>query len=114
MGESAGAMSVAAHLALDRSAHLFSQAVVMSGNDDSLPLTRAVQAGERFASVVGCGDSDRQANLTNLTRLECLRGLDSWKLINEQAPVYNGSMRALQVPVADDYELPVGRCAIAR
>lgn len=37
-GESAGAMSVAFHLASPKSAPLFSSAIIMSGNDDSMEL----------------------------------------------------------------------------
>lgn len=44
-GESSGAMAVAAHLASARSSPLFSQAIFMSGNDDSMSLEAAYQAG---------------------------------------------------------------------
>jgi len=40
--------------------------------------------------------------------LACLRGRDALELLNVQTAVYNQSMRALQVPVADGFELPIG------
>lgn len=100
VGESFGAMSVVAHIALPRSAGLFSQAVVMSGNDDSLSLGAAQREGSRFAALAGCAAAER--------RLDCLRGKDALALINGQTRVYNESMRSLQLPVADGLELPVG------
>jgi para-nitrobenzyl esterase len=104
-GESAGAMSIAAHLASRRSAPYFAQAIVMSGNDDSLLLGEGTSAGMRFAEHVGCGGS----GVTQQTeRLRCLRAADAWKLVNLQAPIYNGTMRTLQLPLADGYELPKG------
>lgn len=103
-GESAGGMAVAAHIASSRSAHLFSQAILMSGNDDSLLLDEAYGAGERFARLAGCGGG-RHANVS---RLSCLRGADAWALLNEQNYVYNGTMRRIQLPVADGHELPKG------
>ena len=100
MGESSGAMAVAAHLALPRSSELFAQGILMSGNDHSLTLTEAFAAGNQFAALSGCGSA--------VNRLSCLRGLDPKMLVNTQTPVYNQSMRALQTPVADGFELPPG------
>jgi len=97
-GESAGAMSVAAHMALPRSQGLFQQGVMMSGNDFSTSLAAAGATGQHFAARVGCGQDV----------LACLRGRDALELLNVQTAVYNQSMRALQVPVADGFELPIG------
>ena len=105
-GESAGAMAVGAHLALPRSAELFAQAILMSGNDDSLSLGEAVAAGERLAAWAGCAPP---APLRPRRRLDCLRALDGWALVNLQTAVYNESMRALQAPVADGFEMPLDR-----
>jgi len=100
-GESSGAMAVAAHLALPRSHSLFSQAIMMSGNDDTLSLDESYAFGNRYVELVGCQHAS--------DRLACLRGLRSWELVNMQTPVYNETMRALQVPVADGFELPFGQ-----
>ena len=89
-GESAGAMAVAAHLASPRSAPLFQQAIMMSGNDASLLLDEAYEAGERFAAQTTCPRGPK--------RLVCLRASDAWHLLNQQNSVYNGTMRALCVP----------------
>ena len=101
-GESAGAMAVIAHLVLPRSMPLFQQGIAMSGNDDSMSLDAAVGAGQRFAALAGCVGANASATL------ECLRRADPSSLIGLQGAVYNGSMRALQWPVADGYELPLG------
>eukprot|EP00966_Prymnesium_polylepis_P096766 2241897-Prymnesium_polylepis.1 len=101
-GESSGAMAVMAHLALPRSAPLFQQAIAMSGNDDSLPLDEAFAAGDHFATAVGC------TNITANRSLECLRGRAASDLVALQDAVFNGSMRALQWPTVDGYELPLG------
>ena len=98
-GESAGAMAVAAHYASPLSAGLFSGAIMQSGNDDSLGLDEATSAGQRFARLVGCGGE---------AVVSCLRAADGWALVNVQNRVYNGTMRALQLPVADGYELARG------
>eukprot|EP00658_Telonema_sp_P-2_P081944 TRINITY_DN8536_c0_g1_i2.p1 TRINITY_DN8536_c0_g1~~TRINITY_DN8536_c0_g1_i2.p1 ORF type:complete len:392 (+),score=81.32 TRINITY_DN8536_c0_g1_i2:99-1274(+) len=99
-GESAGAMAVYAHAALDRSQDLFSQAIAMSGNDDSLSLSESFAAGEEMVALVGCGGTQ--------VVLDCLRNLPALDLVNLQTAVYNQSMRALQAPVADGFELAVG------
>ena len=98
-GESAGAMAVAAHYASPLSAGLFSAAIMQSGNDDSLGLDEATRAGRRFARHAGCEGDDA---------VRCLRAADGWALVNMQNRVYNGTMRALQLPVADGYELAKG------
>ena len=82
--------AVAAHLASPRSAPLFQQAIMMSGNDASLLLDEAYEAGERFAAQTTC--------LRGPKRLVCLRASDAWHLLNQQNSVYNGTMRALCVP----------------
>lgn len=79
----------------------------MSGNDDSLPLTEALDVGSLFAERVGCLKKDSLSVYGNDPVLECLRGKTSEQLIAAQLAVYNQTMRALQVPVADGYELPV-------
>ena len=43
-------MQVAAHHVLPRSAGLYAQGILMSGNDDSLPLDAALGEGARFAA----------------------------------------------------------------
>ena len=101
-GESAGAMAVIAHLVLPRSMPLFQQGIAMSGNDDSMSLDAAVSAGKRFVALAGCVGANASATLG------CLRRADPSFLIGLQGAVYNGSMRALQWPVADGYELPLG------
>ncbi|KAK3272267.1 hypothetical protein CYMTET_19426 [Cymbomonas tetramitiformis] len=99
-GESSGAMAVAAHYALPRSAPLFSQGIIMSGNDDSLTLQEAYAVGSRYAAHMGCQ--------RGLGRLACLRLHPARMLVNSQTSSYNQSMRSLQVPVVDGYELPLG------
>lgn len=105
-GESAGGMAVAAHLASPRSASLFAQAILMSGNDDSLYLDEATDAGARYAARVGCGPRSGASAPSSVQQLHCLRAADSWALINSQNAVYNGTMRTLQLPVSDGFELP--------
>lgn len=77
-GESAGAMSVAAHYALPRSAPYFAQAIIMSGNDDSLSFAEAARDGDRFAAFHQCRGPDRAA---------CLRRVDALELVNAQTVV---------------------------
>eukprot|EP00933_Yihiella_yeosuensis_P038843 TRINITY_DN32781_c0_g1_i1.p1 TRINITY_DN32781_c0_g1~~TRINITY_DN32781_c0_g1_i1.p1 ORF type:complete len:487 (+),score=84.79 TRINITY_DN32781_c0_g1_i1:169-1629(+) len=101
-GESAGAMAVAAHAGLERSQKLFAQGIMMSGNDDSMPLPKALALGNQFADHVRCKDDDEKKVL------ECLRSKSAELLINEQLSIFNQSMRALQVPIEDGFELPVG------
>lgn len=98
-GESAGAMSVAAHLGLTRSESLFSRAIMMSGNDDSLALSEAYDAGARYLALVGCAGK--------AAVLGCLRNASAVLLLVSQTPVFNQSMKAMQMPVADGFELPM-------
>eukprot|EP00658_Telonema_sp_P-2_P081943 TRINITY_DN8536_c0_g1_i1.p1 TRINITY_DN8536_c0_g1~~TRINITY_DN8536_c0_g1_i1.p1 ORF type:complete len:331 (+),score=63.39 TRINITY_DN8536_c0_g1_i1:945-1937(+) len=72
----------------------------MSGNDDSLSLSESFAAGEEMVALVGCGGTQ--------VVLDCLRNLPALDLVNLQTAVYNQSMRALQAPVADGFELAVG------
>ncbi|MEV0400388.1 carboxylesterase family protein [Actinoallomurus sp. NPDC050550] len=55
-GESAGGMSVCAHLAAPGSAGLFERAIVQSGSCPSVPRAQAESQGTAFARSVGCSD----------------------------------------------------------
>jgi para-nitrobenzyl esterase len=66
-GESAGGLSVLAHVASPRARGLFSRAIVQSGayGMKQLPLEEAERAGEAFAAKLGCVDQTAA----------CLRGV---------------------------------------
>eukprot|EP00698_Gefionella_okellyi_P025152 TRINITY_DN909_c0_g1_i1.p1 TRINITY_DN909_c0_g1~~TRINITY_DN909_c0_g1_i1.p1 ORF type:complete len:542 (+),score=83.53 TRINITY_DN909_c0_g1_i1:1149-2774(+) len=73
MGESAGGMSVCAHLAMPSSAGLFSAAIMESGTCDApeffFPLQNAEAFGHEYVGSVGCNDT------SSAKLLSCLRTL---------------------------------------
>ncbi|MFG2996961.1 carboxylesterase/lipase family protein [Streptomyces sp. NPDC048340] len=90
-GESAGGLSVCAHLTSPASAGLFHRAIVQSGSCSTMmpprallpglgayepfvPQRRTVEAGAAAAARLGCGRSEPA------DELECLRGLDAGSL----------------------------------
>ena len=84
-GESAGGISVLAHLASPGSAHLFARAIVESGGTVALkptltPLAAAEQTGTRFATAAGCTNND----------LACLRALPVAQILAVQQPLLQG------------------------
>jgi para-nitrobenzyl esterase len=72
-GESAGGLSVLAHLVSHRSRGLFQRAIIQSGAFalEQQPLAAAEAAGEAFAASMGCTDQTAA----------CLRGLSVDKLV---------------------------------
>ena len=85
MGESAGSQSVCIHIVSPLSADLFHTSIMQSGPCDALPNLRdesfAYSTTNNLASLVGC-------NMTDLVRqLDCLRGIDSTKLVAATANV---------------------------
>ncbi|MDL4772990.1 carboxylesterase/lipase family protein [Actinomadura xylanilytica] len=76
-GESAGAISVCAHLAAPGSAGLFRAAIMESGSCVSAPLPEAEPAGAAFARSVGCTDP--------ATVVACLRAKPAGDLLDASA-----------------------------
>jgi para-nitrobenzyl esterase len=79
-GESAGGLSVLAHLVSPGSRGLFQKAIIQSGSFalNQRPLAAAEAAGEAFAAQVGCSDQTA----------ECLRHLPVSTLLAHQSGVY--------------------------
>ncbi|GAA2399354.1 carboxylesterase/lipase family protein [Actinomadura vinacea] len=75
-GESAGGMSVCAHLAAPGSAGLFKGAIIQSGACTSAPRAQAEAQGAEFARSVGCTDPDA---------LACLRAKPVAELLDASA-----------------------------
>ncbi|WP_051466591.1 carboxylesterase/lipase family protein [Actinomadura oligospora] len=76
-GESAGAVSVCAHLAAPGSAGLFRAAIMQSGSCASTPRAQAEPAGAAFARSVGCADP--------ATMVACLRAKPAAELLDASA-----------------------------
>lgn len=76
-GESAGAMSVCAHLAAPGSAGLFRAAIMQSGSCVTSPLAQAEPAGADFARSVGCTDP--------AAMVACLRAKPATELLDASA-----------------------------
>src|SRR5438874_1248944 len=77
-GESAGGMSVCAHLVRPQSKGLFSRAIMESGACDGAAfrnITRAIRASRDHAKLVGCDMPDSPALLT------CLRNVPTGVLL---------------------------------
>jgi len=74
-GQSAGGMSVCTHFANKHNSGLFEAAVMESGSCDSpefiFPLGKALEFGELYASLLGCGD------VNGGEKLACLRKIDT-------------------------------------
>jgi para-nitrobenzyl esterase len=103
-GESAGAVSVCAHLAMPGSAGLFAHALMESGAcDGSLEYTtaEATAQGEAFATALGCTDATTAAT--------CLRGMSVNQVLGA-LPIRAMAIAPTGVlwgPVIGDPELPV-------
>jgi carboxylesterase type B len=76
-GESAGGLSVCAHLVAPRSRDLLSQGMIQSGWCAGRTQQQAETAGGSFASAVGCGDA--------ATALDCLRQTPVGRLVDTPA-----------------------------
>ncbi|GAA4623503.1 carboxylesterase/lipase family protein [Actinoallomurus vinaceus] len=95
-GESAGAISVCAHLTAPGSAGLFRGAILQSGGCGTTPLDQARTSGTAFARSVGCTDP--------ATMVACLRAKPAAELLDASATtnltlVSGGDV--LPVPPAD-------------
>jgi carboxylesterase type B len=75
-GESAGGISVCAHLSAPGSQHLFAGAVIQSGNCATQSLSDAESAGVRAAAAVGCPTT------AAADAISCLRAVPTAQLIN--------------------------------
>jgi para-nitrobenzyl esterase len=99
-GQSAGAMSVCAHVAAPASEGLFRAAIIESGNCDAsllwAPLAAAQRQGLEFAAAHGCADADDAA--------ACLRSAPLARLLaNDLQPTDGAPLAPLVVwvPVVD-------------
>src|SRR5690606_16902808 len=76
-GNSAGGISVCAHLTSPPVAGLFTGAVIQSGGCPSVPLTEAEATGVAFAEAAGCPDIGSISCLREQSTADFL-GNDSW------------------------------------
>jgi para-nitrobenzyl esterase len=101
-GESAGAMSVCAHLQSPRSAGLFERAIMESGPCVQAGFDRAVAVPQsaQFTTVLGCDAATDQ--------LACLRSRDSQAVLDAMPgdPTFLFRKAAFWFPTADDVVLP--------
>ncbi|WP_407571930.1 carboxylesterase/lipase family protein [Deinococcus altitudinis] len=100
-GESAGGMSVCAHLASPQSAGLFRGAVIQSGlctsPGNAVTLAQAETRNIRYASNLGCRATD----------LDCLRALDPQKLLAAKVPGLRPASNLVWSPVYASASLPL-------
>jgi para-nitrobenzyl esterase len=73
-GESAGAMSIGALMAMPQSGGLFQKAILQSGASTFRPLDHAVKIAEKYLGILGRKASD----------VEALRALDAQQLVDAQ------------------------------
>ena len=101
-GESAGGMSVCAHLQSPRSAGLFQRAIIQSGPCVQAGLDRsvAVPQSAELTTVLGCD--------TAADQLACLRGRDAGAVLDALPgdPTFLFQKAAYWFPTADDVVLP--------
>ncbi|MGY2893894.1 carboxylesterase/lipase family protein [Deinococcus sp. UYEF24] len=99
-GESAGGMSVCAHLASPQSAGLFRSAIIQSGlctsPGNAVTLAQAEPRNARFAATLGCQATD----------LACLRALDPAKLLSK-VPGLRPASNLVWSPVYASASLPL-------
>ncbi|GGR26770.1 carboxylesterase/lipase family protein [Deinococcus ruber] len=100
VGESAGGMSVCAHLASPQSAGLFRGAIIQSGlctsPGNAVTLAQAEARNTRYASNLGCQATD----------LACLRSLDPQKLLAAKVPGLRPASAQVWSPVYASAALP--------
>lgn len=101
VGESAGGMSVCAHLASPQSAGLFRGAIIQSGlctsPGNAVTLAQAEVRNTRYATNLGCQATD----------LACLRSLDPQKLLTTKVPGLRPASAQVWSPVYASAALPL-------
>ncbi len=101
VGESAGGMSVCAHLASPQAAGLFRAAIIQSGlctsPGNAVTLAEAQTRNTRYASNLGC----------QVTDLACLRSLDPQKLLSTKVPGLRPASAQVWSPVYASAALPL-------
>jgi len=92
-GESAGALTVLAHMVAPGSVHLFARAIMESSGTPTLlaravpPIAVAETTGSKFAAAAGCADVD------------CLRGLPADKIVATQSAFRFGLIGGQNTPL---------------
>ena len=100
-GESAGAMSICAHLASPQAAGLFEGAIIQSGlctsPGNAVTLADAARRNVRYASNLGCRADD----------LTCLRNVDPARLTTTKVPGLRPASNLVWSPVYASTLLPL-------
>lgn len=108
-GESAGAMSVHAHLLSPMSGGLFHRAIAMSGvmvmPDFSDPVHRSVAKGDAVAAIVGCRSADMTLDSQPDSVIDCLRTRSADELVVAASEAVPGKFFPF-VPTYHDQFLP--------
>ncbi|AWN24107.1 carboxylesterase [Deinococcus irradiatisoli] len=101
VGESAGGMSVCAHLASPQSAGLFRGAIIQSGlctsPGNAVTLDQAQNRNTRYVSNLGCRATD----------LTCLRAVDPQKLLSTRVPGLRAASALVWSPLYESASLPL-------
>lgn len=109
IGESAGAMSVHAHLLSPMSRGLFRRAITMSGAmgtpDFSDPVHRSVSKGDAVAAIVGCRSADVTLDSQPDSVIACLRNKSADELVVASSEAVPGKVFAF-LPTYHDQFLP--------
>lgn len=99
-GESAGGMSVCAHLASPQSAGLFRAAIIQSGlctsPGNAVTQAQAETRNARYVTNLGC----------RVTDLACLRAVDPMKLLTTSVPGLRPASALVWSPVYENRSLP--------